>query len=107
MVTLPDMEPLLDEIWGRFPSWLEGSTPRIASGTCWTSNIAAEMREPGNKLGPIASINCSEAKKFLGLGGVRIEDDILITADGCRVLGPPILKSIDDIEQQMKQFREN
>jgi len=22
--TLPDMEPLLDEIKGRFPSWLEG-----------------------------------------------------------------------------------
>ena len=90
-----------------FRAGWKGSTARIASGTCWMSNRAVNMREPGNKLGPIASINCSEAKKFLGLGGVRIEDDILITADGCRVLGPPILKSIDDIEQQMKQFREN
>jgi len=50
-------------------------------------------------------INYDEAEKFLGKGGVRIEDDILITADGCRVLGPPILKSIDDIEQRMKQTR--
>jgi len=30
--------------------------------------------------------------------GTRIEDDILITEDGCRVLGPPIPKTIDEVE---------
>ena len=34
-------------------------------------------------------------------GGVRIEDDVVVTDDGCRVLGPPIAKRPDDIETVM------
>jgi len=47
-------------------------------------------------------INYEEARRYRGFGGIRIEDDLLITADGCRVLGPAIPKTIRDIELSMK-----
>lgn len=35
---------------------------------------------------------------YRDFGGIRIEDDILITPDGCRILGPHIPKSIAEVE---------
>ena len=43
-------------------------------------------------------INYKKVEKFLDFGGVRIEDDVLVTADGHRVLGPRIPKKISEIE---------
>jgi Xaa-Pro aminopeptidase len=48
-------------------------------------------------------INYEMASKYKDFGGIRIEDEILITADGCRVLGVPIPKTTDDIEVIMGQ----
>lgn len=36
--------------------------------------------------------------EYRDFGGVRIEDDLLITETGSRVLGPPIPKAVDEVE---------
>ena len=43
-------------------------------------------------------INYDKVEEYKDFGGIRIEDDILITGDGCRVLGKPIPKTVDEIE---------
>lgn len=48
-------------------------------------------------------INYSKVEEYLDFGGVRIEDDILITDDGYRVLGTPIPKTVEEVEQTMNE----
>lgn len=38
-------------------------------------------------------------QRLRGMGGIRIEDDVVVCQDGCRILGPAIPKELDDIEQ--------
>jgi Xaa-Pro aminopeptidase len=44
-----------------------------------------------------------EVEKYKDFGGVRIEDDILITSDGCKVLGQEIPYHINDVEEFINQ----
>ena len=37
----------------------------------------------------------------MDFGGIRIEDDIIVTADGHKVLGNPIPKTVEAIEEIM------
>jgi Xaa-Pro aminopeptidase len=46
-------------------------------------------------------IDYDMVEKYRDFGGIRIEDDILVTADGCRVLGRPIPKTVEEIENTM------
>jgi len=43
-------------------------------------------------------IDYDTVEKYRDFGGVRIEDDVLVTKDGCRVLGRKIPKSIEEVE---------
>lgn len=47
-------------------------------------------------------INYEKAESYLDFGGVRIEDDVLITDTGSRVLGTPIPKTVKEVEETMK-----
>lgn len=48
-------------------------------------------------------IDYAAVRKLRGFGGVRIEDDLLVTADGCRVLGKPIPKAVAEVEAAMQR----
>lgn len=39
---------------------------------------------------------------YLDFGGMRIEDEVLVTANGARVMGPGTPKSVEDIGQSMR-----
>ncbi len=46
-------------------------------------------------------INYNKVDTYRDFGGIRIEDDILVTQTGCRVLGRPIPKTVGEIEGMM------
>ncbi len=48
-------------------------------------------------------ITFDRVEKFLDFGGVRIEDNVLITANGHRVLGTPIPKTVTDVEKACRR----
>jgi len=47
-------------------------------------------------------INYDKVETYKDFGGIRIEDDILVTENGVRVLGKPIPKTVEEIEKLMK-----
>jgi len=48
-------------------------------------------------------INYDKVEEHIGFTGVRIEDDILTTEDGHRVLGKPIPKTIEEVEEACRE----
>jgi Xaa-Pro aminopeptidase len=47
-----------------------------------------------------AFINYDAVADFVGFGGIRIEDDVLVTDEGARVLGPDIPKTVEAVEER-------
>jgi Xaa-Pro aminopeptidase len=48
-------------------------------------------------------INFEKVETYKDFGGIRIEDDVLVTETGYRVLGKPIPKTVEEIETIMKR----
>jgi len=46
-------------------------------------------------------IDYERVEKYLDFGGIRIEDNVLVTSEGHRVLGKPIPKTVKKIEETM------
>ncbi|TAJ11637.1 aminopeptidase P family protein [Marinilabiliaceae bacterium JC017] len=50
-------------------------------------------------------LNFDKLEEYKDFGGCRNEEDFLITNDGCRLLGKPIPKTIEDVEnERLKAF---
>jgi Xaa-Pro aminopeptidase len=78
----------------------------LAPGMCVTIEpgfyqIPRILSRP-EELGELESaLNRSELSRFSDVRGIRIEDDVLVTATGSEILSQAVPKSIDDIEQIM------
>ncbi|MCF0199929.1 MAG: aminopeptidase P family protein [Bacteroidales bacterium] len=51
-------------------------------------------------------INYDKLETYKDFGGIRIEDDLLITENGCRIPGRPIPKTVSEVEDMCAQGRE-
>jgi Xaa-Pro aminopeptidase len=49
-----------------------------------------------------AFVDYDRLAAFEGLGGIRIEDDVLVTAENARILGPTIPKSVANLEAALQ-----
>lgn len=52
-----------------------------------------------------AFINYNEVEKYKNFGGIRLEDDILVTSDGARILGDRIPIDVEDVEAEVAKKR--
>jgi len=43
-------------------------------------------------------INYDMVEKYRDFGGIRLEDDVLVVENGCRLLGKRIPKTIEEVE---------
>ena len=51
-------------------------------------------------------MNYDKVEGYKNFGGIRIEDDVLVTENGHRILGKPIPKTVADVEATAAQTRE-
>src|SRR6056297_1428864 len=46
-------------------------------------------------------INYDKVNEYIGFGGIRLEDDILVTNDSCRIIGKRIPITVEEVEKTM------
>ena len=75
-----------------------GFVVTVEPGIYFNTRLIAQWRAEGRAE---AFINYDKLAAYEGLGGIRIEDDILVTENAGRVLGPTIPKSLATVEASL------
>ncbi|MBU1096175.1 MAG: aminopeptidase P family protein [Bacteroidetes bacterium] len=75
---------------------MPGYTLTIEPGIYFIPQLIKNWREK-NKHSDY--INYDKLDGFLSFGGIRIEDDILVTEDSFKILGQPIPKTVEEVEE--------
>ncbi|MGB0931036.1 MAG: aminopeptidase P family protein [Chitinophagales bacterium] len=73
----------------------EGYVVTVEPGIYFIPELISRWEDEGRYTG---LINYAALENYRNFGGIRIEDNILVTATGRRVLGKPIPKTIEEIE---------
>ena len=82
----------------------EGFVMTDEPGIYFIPDLIDDWRKSGHNA---EFINFDKVDEYRDFGGIRIEDDILITADGCRFLGKEFIPyHADDVEAYMAANRE-
>lgn len=71
----------------------------VEPGIYFIPELIAQWKQEGKHA---EFIDYEKVETYLGFGGIRIEDNVLVTEDGYRVLGPAIPKTIEEIEALRK-----
>jgi Xaa-Pro aminopeptidase len=77
----------------------EGFTVTVEPGIYFIGPLIDKWRSEGRYRD---FINYDAVEKFRGFGGIRIEDNLLVTAKGSRLIGKPISKTPDEVEKGIK-----
>lgn len=72
-----------------------GHVMTVEPGIYFNAALIAQWKDEGRFA---EFVDYDEAERWVGFGGVRLEDDVLITETGHRVLGPGIPKALDEVE---------
>lgn len=72
-----------------------GNIVTVEPGVYFIPALIDQWKEE-NKLSEF--INYDKVEEYRDFGGIRIEDDVLVTENGNRILGKPIPKTIEEVE---------
>jgi Xaa-Pro aminopeptidase len=81
---------------------LPGIVLTVEPGIYFIPDLIDQFRNEGKFMD---FVNYDKVETYKDFGGIRIEDDILVTETGYRVLGRPIPKTIAEIEAVMAEGR--
>ncbi len=74
----------------------EGYAVTVEPGIYFIDNLIDKWHSEGRYRD---FIDYREVNKFRGFGGIRIEDNLVVTAKGNRIIGKPIPKEIEEVEK--------